>query len=125
MNLRKVIALTFVFIAGALISSVSGLWHPQVKVRVKNVDLRSVEQIEVGFQNTEGKGVFHPYMDRPLKAGEQLEFHFYVESEGAFSMKAVYSDLSIAQGVPGYVELGDLVSVEIRGSDIEMAGKRK
>ncbi len=125
MSFSKGIALTFVFFVGALISSVSGLWHPQVKVRVKNVDSRSVEQLEVGFQNTEGKGVFRPYMDRPLKTGEQLVFHFYVESEGAFSMKAVYSDLSVAQGVPGYVELGDVVGVEIIDGDIKVAKKSR
>ena len=40
-------------------------------------------------------------------------------------MKSVYSDLSVAQGVPGYVELGDVVGVEIIGGDIKVAKKSR
>lgn len=121
MKLSKVVALIAVFIAGALTSSVVGLWHPYVTVKVTNLDARSVEQIEVRFQNTEGKGTFNPYFDSPLKTGEQMEFHFYVESEGAFSMKAKYSDTTSAEGVPGYVELGNLVEVVILENEVKLA----
>ena len=120
MKLSKVVALIAVFIAGALTSSVVGLWHPYVTVKVTNLDARSVEQIEVRFQNTEGKGTFNPYFDSPLKTGEQMEFHFYVESEGAFSMKANYSDSTAANGVPGYIELRSVALVEIQGDDIKL-----
>ena len=120
MKLSKVVALIAVFIAGALTSSVVGLWHPYVTVKVTNLDARSVEQIEVRFQNTEGKGTFNPYFDSPLKTGEQMEFHFYVESEGAFSMKAKYSDSTTANGIPDYIELRSVALVEILGDDIKL-----
>ena len=119
MKLSKVVALIAVFIAGALTSSVVGLWHPYVTVKVTNLDARSVEQIEVRFQNTEGKGTFNPYFDSPLKTGEQMEFHFYVESEGSISVSVVYSDSTTAQGTPGYVELKDEIALHILGNEVK------
>jgi hypothetical protein len=59
------------------------------------------------------------YLNNPIKTGEQLELHFYVEGEGAFSVKAIYSDASHAEGTPGYIERGELVKVDIIGSEIK------
>ena len=111
--------LVIVFLAGALISYLVGLWHPYVTVRLRNNDLRSVDQIFVTYKNSESQGSFRPYLNNPIKTGEQLEVHFYVEGEGSFSVKAIYSDSSHAEGVPGYIERGELVKVDIIGTEIK------
>lgn len=118
MRIISIAKLVIVFLAGVLISYLVGLWHPYVTIRLRNNDLRSVDQIVVTYQNSESKGSFSPYLNNPIKTGEQLEVHFYVAGEGAFSVKAIYTDSSHAEGTPGYIEMGDLVKVDIIGSEI-------
>ena len=77
------------------------------------------------FQNTEGKGVFNLYLDDSLKTGEEMKFHFYVESEGAFAIKAKFNDENYVEGIGGYVELGDSESIEIHSNAIKLTGRNK
>ncbi len=120
MKAPMLLVLGIAFIFGALTSSIGGWWHPYATVLIKNVDQRSVAKIEVNFQNTEGKGVMDLYLNEPLKSGQQVDFHFYVESEGAVSIKAHFADSETVEGIAGYVELGDKKSVEIHNDGIRL-----
>jgi hypothetical protein len=121
MKARQFLGIASAFIVGALASSVGGLWHPYVTVDVKNMSPKAVSEMEVIFQNTEGKGVLTPYIDQPLKTGEEMKFHFYVESEGAFALKAKFDDSQTVEGIGGYIELGNTRSVEIHHDGIKVA----
>ena len=123
MKLRNLLLMVAVFLIGALASSIGGLWHPYVTVTVKNVSHQPLSEIEMKFQNTEGKGVFNLYLDDSLKTGDEMKFHFYVESEGAFAIKAKFIDDHYVEGIGGYVELGDKESIEIHNNAIKVAGK--
>jgi hypothetical protein len=123
MKLRNLLLITAVFLMGALASSIAGLWHPYVTITVKNASQQPLSDIEIRFQNTEGKGVFNLYLDDSLKTGEEMKFHFYVESEGAFAIKAKFDDDHHVEGIGGYVELGDTKSIEIHRSKIKFAVK--
>ena len=94
-----------------------------VSVRIKNLTQMPISEIAINFQNTEGKGIFKPYMDRPLQTNEEMDFHFYVESEGAFSLKATFDDEKTVDGMGGYVERGDTLGVEIRSDRIAVSRK--
>ena len=121
MQTRQLLGIASVLIVGALASSVGGLWHPYATVNIKNMSPKAVSEMEVSFQNTEGKGVFKPYIDQPLKTGQEMKIHFYVESEGAFAIKAKFDDDQYVDGIGGYVELGDTKSIEIHSNAIKPA----
>ncbi len=124
MKVRQVLALAIAIIIGALASSIGGLWHPYATVKVKNISLKPVNEIEVRFQSTEGKGSLNLYIDQPLKTGEEIKFHFYVESEGAFAIKAMFDDSQTVEGIGGYVELGNTKFIEIHNDEIRLAGSK-
>jgi hypothetical protein len=114
MKFWSVVLIVSVFWLGAIASSIGGMWHPYVTVEVRNMNQQSLVELEVELQNTEGKGVFHLYMDKPLKTGEEIKFHIYVESEGAFALKATLADKKILKGIGGYIERGDTMIMEIQ-----------
>ena len=118
MKARHVLVIVFTFFVGALASSIGGLWHPYATVKVKNFGPQPLSGLEVKFQNTEEKGTFELFIDEPLKVGEETKFHFYVESEGAFALKAVFTDSKTVEGIGGYIERGDTKEVEIRSDRI-------
>ena len=121
MKLRNMFLMFVVFLMGGLASSIAGLWDPYVTVKIKNVSPQSLSEIEMKFQNTEGEGVFKPYIDQTLKTGQEMKIHFYVESEGAFAIKAKFDDDQYVDGIGGYVELGDTKSIEIHSNAIKPA----
>ena len=123
MKLLNMLLMTAVFLIGALASSVAGLWDPYVTVKIKNASLQPVSEIEMRFQNTEGKGVFNLYVGDSLKTGEEMKFHFYVGGEGSFAIKAKFDDDHYVEGIGGYVELGDTKSIEIHSDAIRSARK--
>jgi hypothetical protein len=121
MKLRSVFFIFSVFVLGAIASSVGGMWHPYVTVKVTNISQQSIKDLEVAFQNTEGKGVFNLYIDKPLKTGEEMIFHFYVESEGAFALKATFANEQVVKGISGYIERGNTRVIEIQSDRISEA----
>ena len=123
MKLRNMFLMFVVFLMGGLASSIAGLWDPYVTVKIKNASPQSLSEIEMKFQNTEGEGVFKPYIDQPLKTGQEMKIHFYVESEGAFAIKAKFNDNHYVEGNGGYVELGNTKSIEIHSNTIKVAVK--
>jgi hypothetical protein len=114
MNYRTVALIITVFGLGAITSSIGGMWHPYVTVEIKNLNQQPIKNLEVRFQNTEGKGVFQLYMDESLKTGEEMKFHFYVESEGAFALKATLANEQIVEGIGGYIERGNRKVLEVQ-----------
>jgi hypothetical protein len=114
MRARHVVVIALAFFVGVLASSIGGVWHPYATVKVKNLGSQTLSGLEVRFQNTEEKGTFDLFIDEPLKVGEETKFHFYVESEGAFALKAVFTDSKTVEGIGGYIERGDTKEVEIR-----------
>ena len=124
MKAGQVLWLVVAFIVGVIASSVGGLWHPYVTVKVKNMSAKPVSEIEVRFQNSEGKGTLNLYIDQMLKTGDAMKFHFYGESEGAFALKAKFNDLQTIDGNGVYIELGDTKSVEIHNDGIRIAGSK-
>jgi hypothetical protein len=123
MKLRNVLLMSTTFLIGGLTSAVVGIWHPYVTVKAKNVSQQPLTEIELRFQNTEGKGVFNLYVGDSLKTGEEMKFHFYVGGEGAFAIKAKFDDDHIVEGIGGYVELGDTKSIEIHRDAIKVTRK--
>ena len=121
MKLRTVFLIVSVFVLGAIASSIGGMWHPYVTVKVTNMNQQSIKDLEVAFQNTEGKGVFNLYIDKPLKTGEEIIFHFYVESEGAFALKATFANEQVVEGISGYIERGNTRVIEIQSDRIKEA----
>ena len=121
MKLRFVFLIFLVFVFGAIASSIGGMWHPYVTVKVTNMNQQSIKDLEVIFQNTEGKGVFNLYIDQPLKTGEEIIFHFYVESEGAFALKATFANEQVVKGISGYIERGNTRVIEIQSDRISEA----
>ncbi len=73
MKVVNVTVMLTMFLIGAISSSISGLWHPYVTVKIKNVSQQPLSEIEMKFQNTEGKGIFNLYLVRP----EQLNCSNY------------------------------------------------
>ena len=124
MKVVNVIVMLTMFLIGAISSSISGLWHPYVTLKIKNESQQPLSEIEMRFQNTEGRGVFNLYLDDSLKTGEEIKFHFYVESEGAFAIKAKFNDNHYVEGIGGYVELGDTKSIEVHSNAINIAVKK-
>ena len=59
-----------------------------------------------------------------MKTGEEMKFHFYVEGEGAFAIKAKFNDGHYVEGIGGYVELGDTKSIEVHSNAINIAVKK-
>jgi hypothetical protein len=53
-----------------------------------------------------------------------MKFHFYVEGEGAFAIKAKFNDGHYVEGIGGYVELGDTKSIEVHSNAINIAVKK-
>jgi hypothetical protein len=43
------------FLIGAISSSISGLWHPYVTVKIKNVSQQPLSEIEMKFQKQKVK----------------------------------------------------------------------
>jgi hypothetical protein len=121
MKLRSVFFIVSVFVFGAIASSVGGMWHPYVTVKVTNMSQQSIKDLEVAFQNTEGKGAFNLYIDKPLKTGEEMIFHFYVESEGAFALKATFSNEQVVKGISEYIERGNTRVIEIQSDRMKEA----
>ena len=121
MKLRTIFLIVSVFVLGAIASSIGGMWHPYVTVKVTNMNQQSIKDLEVAFQNTEGKGVFNLYIDKPLKTGEEIIFHFYVESEGAFALKATFANEQVVEGISGYIERGNTRVIEIQSDRIKEA----
>lgn len=121
MKFRTVALIITVFGLGAITSSIGGMWHPYVTVEVKNLNQQPIKSLEVRLQNTEGKGVFQLYMDEPLKNGEEMKFHFYVESEGAFALKATLTNEQIVEGIGGYIERGKTKVLEVQSDRINLA----
>ena len=123
MKVVNVIVMLTMFLIGAISSSISGFWHPYVTVKIKNVSQQPLSEIQMRFQNTEGKGVFNLYLSDSLKTGEEIKFHFYVGGEGAFSTKAKFDDDHYVEGIGGYVELGHTKSIEIHRNTIKLPVK--
>ena len=121
MKLRTIFLIVSVFVLGAIASSIGGMWHPYVTVKVTNMNQQSIKDLEVAFQNTEGKGVFNLYIDKPLKTGEEMIFHFYVESEGAFELEATFANEQVVKGISGYIERGNTRVIEIHSDRIKEA----
>ena len=118
MKVRSVFLIVSVFVLGAIASSIGGMWHPYVTVKVINMNQQSIKDLEMTFQNTEGKGLFNLYMDKPLKTGEEMIFHFYVESEGAFALKATFANEHVVEGISGYIERRNTRVIEIQSDRI-------
>ena len=123
MKFRYLMLLIATLVLGALATWVLRLSTYYVPVQVKNLNQIPVSEIAINFQNTEGEGIFKPYMDRPLQTNEEMDFHFYVESEGAFSLKATFSDKNTVDGMGGYVERGDTLGMELRSDRIGVSRK--
>jgi hypothetical protein len=123
MKFLHLMLLIFALVLGALTPWLLRLSTYYVTVQIKNLDEIPVSEIAINFQNTEGKGTFKPYMDRPLQTNEEIDFHFYVESEGAFSLRATFSDEKTVDGMGGYVERGDTLGMEIRSDRIGVLRK--
>ena len=121
MKLRSVFFIVSVVVFEAIASSVGGMWHPYVTVKVTNMSQQSIKDLEVIFQNNEGKGVFNLYIDQPLKTGEEIIFHFYVESEGAFALKATFTNEQVVKGISEYIERGNTRVIEIQSDRMKEA----
>ena len=123
MKFQHLMLLIAALVLGALTPWLLRLSTYYVTVQVKNLNQIPVSEIAINFQNTEGKGTFKPYMDRPLKTNEEMDFHFYVESEGAFSVRVTFSDEKTVDGMGGYVERGDTLGMEILSDRIGVLRK--
>ena len=60
-------------VLGALTPWLLRLSTYYVTVQIKNLNQIPVSEIAINFQNTEGKGTFKPYMDRPLQTNEEIQ----------------------------------------------------
>jgi len=123
MKFRYIMLAIATLCLGAMAPWILWLSTYYVAVRIKNLTQIPISEIAINFQNTEGKGIFKPYMDRPLQTNEEMDFHFYVESEGAFSLKATFDDEKTVDGMGGYVERGDTLGIEILSDRIAVSRK--
>ena len=124
MKFRRILTISLIFTLGAIVSSLAGWGYPIVEVKLINKTENSVSKIQVNYQNVEGDGVINLDLRSPLKAGEEIKFHFYVEGEGAFGLRATFEDGQSVSGNPGYVVWGESKKVEIRTDKIELARRQ-